>query len=42
MSIKVKYKVDGFIERFKIKTIAQDFLQMPKIDYTEIFIPSVT
>ena len=38
---KVKYHLDGLIERYKTKRVAQGFSQVHKIDYTEIFTSTV-
>ena len=38
---KIKYKPDGTIEKYKVRLVAQGFLQQEGIDYNEIFAPIV-
>ena len=38
---KAKHYPDSSIERYKIRLVAQGFLQVYGIDYTEIFVPMV-
>lgn len=35
---KVKYYLNGFITRFKIKLVAQEFFQIYEIDFSKIFV----
>ena len=38
---KVKYNLDGSIERYKARLVAQRFFQVHEIDYTETFSPTI-
>lgn len=38
---KIKYKPDGSVEKYKVRLVAQGFLQQEGIDYNEIFAPVV-
>lgn len=37
--LKVKQKLDGTVERYKARLVAQGFAQKPHLDYTETFAP---
>ena len=38
---KIKYRPDGTIYKYKVRLVAQGFLQQEGVDYTEIFAPVV-
>ena len=38
---KIKYRPDGSIDKYKVRLVAQGFLQQEGIDYNEIFAPVV-
>ena len=38
---KVKYNLDGSIERYTVRLVAQGFSQVHGIDYTETFSPTI-
>ena len=38
---KSKYRPDGSIEKYKVRLVAQGFLQQEGIDYNEMFAPIV-
>ena len=39
---KIKHKPDGSIDKYKVRLVAQGFLQQEGVDYNEIFAPVVT
>lgn len=41
LMFKVKYIPDRSIEQYKVRLIVQDFSQVHRIDYIEIFLPTV-
>ena len=38
---KIKYKPDGTVDKYKVRLVAQGFLQQEGVDYNEIFAPVV-
>ena len=38
---KIKYKPDGSIDKYKVRLVAQGFLQQEGVDYNEVFAPVV-
>ena len=38
---KIKYHTDGSIDKYKVRLVAQGFLQQEGVDYNEIFAPVV-
>ena len=39
--VKIKCKVDGMIEKYKVKLVTKDYIQQKGIDYNETFSPIV-
>ena len=38
---KIKYKLDGSIDKYKVRLVAQGFLHQEGMDYNEVFAPVV-